>query len=69
MGGAGLGGCPDGRRRKVREGEGKEGTVERPRCGGIVLGGDVEGEVDEGLTMGFDEGGEAGFVVVSLVFI
>jgi hypothetical protein len=33
------------------------------------LGGDVEGEVDEGLTMGFDEGGEAGFVVVSLVFI
>jgi len=24
------------------------------------LGGDVEGEVDEGLTVGFDEGGEAG---------
>jgi hypothetical protein len=29
-------------------------------CYGVVLGRDVEGEVEEGLAVRFDEGGEAG---------
>jgi hypothetical protein len=49
------GSCADGGRGKVREGEGQESAVQRAcyRC--VVLGGDVEGEIDEGLAMGFYE--------------
>jgi hypothetical protein len=31
-------------------------------CYGVVLGGDVEGEVEEWLAVGFDEGGEARWI-------
>jgi hypothetical protein len=49
-----------GRGGKVGEGKGLDRVVEGSRRGGVVLGGNVEGEVDEGLTVRFDEGGEAG---------
>lgn len=34
-------------------------VVQWPGGVGVVLGGDVEGEVEEGLAVGFDEGGES----------
>lgn len=59
MCGALLGERADGGRDQVGEGKGEEGAVEGPCCCGVVLAGDVEGEVDERLAVALDEGGEA----------
>lgn len=40
-------------------GPGEDGSVGRAGGGGVVFARDVEGEVEEGLTVRFDEGGEA----------
>lgn len=44
----------------VLHGEGEEGGVDGAGDGIEILAGDVEGEVEEGLAMGFEECGEAG---------
>ena len=44
---------------EVGEGERLDGVVGWAGNLAEILGGDVEGEVEEGLAVGFDEGGEA----------
>lgn len=60
MCGAGFGGGADGGGCEVREGEGLDCVVYGSCDFAVILGGDVEGEVEEGLAVGFDEGGETG---------
>jgi len=57
--GAGFGSCAQSGRCEVGEGEGLNGVVEGSRYGGVVVGGDVDGEVEERSAVGLDEGGEA----------
>ena len=55
MRGAGFRGGANRGRSEVGEGEGLDCVVEGA-CGGcVVLGGNVEGEVEEGLAVGFYE--------------
>ncbi len=66
MGGACPGGRSTVRRREPLAGPGEDGSVGRAGGGGVVFARDVEGEVEEWLTVRFDEGGEAtGAQVVS----
>jgi hypothetical protein len=51
MCGAGFGGGADGRRCEVGEGKGLDCVVYRSCYFGVILGGDVEGEIEEGLAV------------------
>lgn len=57
--GACSGGCAAAGRRDPLAWPGEDGGVGGAGGGRVVLAGDVEGEVEERLAVGFDEGGEA----------
>ena len=59
MFGAGFGGAVKFRRKNPLVGPLEDGAVGGGGAVVVVLAGDVEGEVEEGLSAGFKEGGEA----------